>query len=74
MWRVNSVRSSSLIVCVEWPDCTWILPPLAPTLALEPWLGFTGVVPPPAPAWARVGPVCMRCWAGDESRSLEMSC
>jgi hypothetical protein len=75
IWRVNSVRSSSLMVWVTFAEepWTWILPP--PTLPFEACPGLEGELTLEAvPARGRVGPVDMRCWAGDETRSLEMSC
>lgn len=77
IWRVNSVRSSSLMVWVTFADepWTWMRPPPPPTLFLDEWPGFEGELTLEAvPARGRVGPVDMRCWAGDETRSLEMSC
>lgn len=78
MWRVNSVRSSSLMVCVTLALDPWtkILPPEPPPmLALEAW-----PPPPPPVLWemipageAGAGPEESRFWAGDESRSFEIS-
>lgn len=67
IWRVNSVLSSSLIVCVvfAFDPCTWILPLTLP-LDAWPWAG-------PGPGCAGLGPVERRFWASDPARSLAIS-
>lgn len=67
MWRVNSVLSSSLIVCVvfAFDPWTWILPLTLPFEAW-PWVA-------PAPEDAGPGPVERRFCAVDPARNLEIS-